>query len=203
MSMPVLVLMDYQNGICSVDGVVGRSGLGQQVLERNVLTKVERVLLAFRAQSFPVIHVRVAFDTQYHRMTSSSKRFAAMKDAGLLQDNDHSSQICDQISPIEGEIVVCKGCVNPFIGTNLMQHLVRLQPSEVVMGGVATNHVVESAARHAADSGLVTVVLEDLCASFTQEEHQASVRGNLPFYASILSSEEYLRDNVDSLVDRE
>ena len=69
-----------------------------------------------------------------------------------------------------------KGGVDPFIGTPLLEVLLRNNISRVALAGVATNLVVESAARHAIDSGLSVVVLADLCASFARGT--ARVRGD-------------------------
>lgn len=192
MSDPVLLLMDLQEGICRPDGAVGAGGTGAEVARRGVLTAAGRTLEAFREKGRPVIFVRVAFDDQYHNLTSGSRRFAGMRKNALLLRSDPSTDICEELQPAPEDPIIDKGCVNPFIGTNLSELLVRLSPDHLVMGGVATNHVVESAARHAADSGYRVVVLEDLCASFSDDAHRASVEHNLPFYAEVTRSTDYL-----------
>ncbi|MBI2231551.1 MAG: isochorismatase family protein [Deltaproteobacteria bacterium] len=45
----------------------------------------------------------------------------------------------------------------------------------VVLMGVATEFVVEAAARHAADADYRVIVLEDCCAAFSDEAHRASL----------------------------
>ena len=192
MSQPVLMLMDYQEAICRTDGAIGRAGTGGEVARRGVLGKAARVLAAFRAHGAPVIHVRVAFDAEYHKMTSASDRFQGMRRAGMLQEHDPDSHICGEVAPTDEELVVTKGCVNPFVGTNLAQKLNAIPHTELVLGGVATNHVVESTARFAADSGHRVVILEDLCASFTRELHEFAVEKILPSYARVTTSTEYL-----------
>ena len=192
MSQPVLILMDYQEAICREDGAIGRAGTGGEVARRGVLEKAGRVLSAFRAVDAPVIHARVAFDADYHTMTSASERFQDIRRAGLLQEHDPGSRICGEVAPLDEELVVTKGCVNPFVGTNLAEKLNAIPHTELVLGGIATNHVVESAARFAADSGHRVVVLEDLCASFTRELHEFAVEKILPSYARVTTSVEYL-----------
>jgi len=191
-SQPVLMLMDYQEAICRTDGAIGRAGVGGEVERRGVLEKAARVLAAFRAHGAPVIHVRVAFDPEYHTMTSASDRFQGMRRAGLLQKHDPGTRICGEVAPTEEEPVVTKGCVNPFVGTNLAEKLNAIPHTDLVLGGVATNHVVESTARFAADSGHRVIVLEDLCASFTRELHEFAVEQILPSYARVTSSGDYL-----------
>lgn len=188
---PVLILMDYQEGICREDGPIGRSGVGAEVSRRGVLEAARGALSRFRSAQHPVIHVRVAFDPQYHRLTSASPRFGAMRRHRMLLESDPATQICPEVAPLPEEPVITKGCVNPFIGTHLTHSLTHLRPAELVLGGVATNHVVESTARYAADAGYPVVVLEDLCASFRQDLHDFAVTEILPAFGRVLSSAEY------------
>ena len=192
MSNPVLLLMDYQKDICEPKGAIGSSGTGVEVVRRGVLEVAGRVLRVFRERQAPIIHARVAFDPGYHRMTSASERFGSIKAAGLLLEDDPGTAFCDEVAPAAGELVVTKGCVNAFVGTNLHEKLVPMRPSELVVGGVATNQVVESTVRYAADAGYRTVVLEDLCASFTEEMHRFSVEKILPGFGRVTTSNEYL-----------
>lgn len=184
---PVLLLLDFQEGVCREDGPIGRQGVGAEVARRGVLETAQRALKWFRDQGYPVIHVRVAFDPEYHRLTSSSSRFASMRKHQMLREDDPWAQFCPQLSPIPGEPVINKGGVNAFIGTQLSQLLNRLRPTELVLCGVATNHVVESTARFATDSGFPVVILEDACASFDQELHQFAIERILPMYGQVTS----------------
>lgn len=187
MERPVLLLMDFQEGVCREDGPIGGQGVGAEVTRRSTLARARVALGWFREQGYPVVFVRVAFDPEYHRLTSSSRRFGAMRKNQLLQAGDAWAQICSELAPHSSEPVIEKGCVNPFIGTSLQQLLNRLLPTELVLAGVATNHVVESTARHAADSGYPVVILEDGCASFDQAMHDFAISTVLPMYAEITS----------------
>jgi nicotinamidase-related amidase len=110
-----------------------------------------------------------------------------MERSRLLLEGSADAEFVPQATPIEGETVVNKGCVNPFIGTNLEQRLVTLGAGDLYLAGVATNFVVESAARHAGDSGFRVTVLEDLCAAYTQEMHEFAIKNTLPMFAQISS----------------
>lgn len=185
---PVLMLMDYQEGLC-------RAGaLGEQASERGVLAAAARVLDEFRRRELPRIFVRVGFDEHYTRMTSASPRFRMMRERRLLLDSDPSSAICSEVAPEPGELVVTKGCVSPFVGTNLAPALIRLAPAELVLGGVATNHVVESTARTAADCGYHVTVLEDLCAGFDAASHAFSIEQMLPNFGRVIDSHTFLEE---------
>jgi len=189
---PALLLLDLQEGICRPDAPIGAGGLGAEVVRRGVLERARTVRDHFRERGWPILYAIVAFDDNYLNLTSGSARFAGMRKAGLMRSSDPSTRICAEVEPRPQDPVVVKGCVNPFIGTNLGELLNRIQPRELVLAGVATNHVVEGAARHAADSGYRVIVLEDVCASFDEAVHANSIQHNLPFYAQIATAAKYL-----------
>lgn len=188
----VLLLMDYQEGICRSDGPIGKGGMGLQAEERGVLDAAARVLGRHRDLDLPRVFVRVAFDADYQRLSSASPRFAGFRRRGLMLDDSPESQICSEIAPLPGEAVVSKGCVIPFIGTNLGSVLHKLGASRLILGGVATHMVVEGTARYAADSGYAVTVLEDLCAGANPETHAFSTTQILPAFGSVTRSEVYL-----------
>lgn len=195
-----LVLMDYQLGICTSAGPLGvEAGYAVQVARRGVLAKAAIALSRFREENATIIHTRVAFDEHYSNLTNVSERFRSIRTQRLMLEGAPETEFCDGLIPVPGEIVITKGGVNPFIGTSLSQHLARIKPSVVVLGGIATTHVVESCARHAVDSGYKVVILEDLCAASDEESHRYAIERVLPGYASIAKSEEYEFSCHDSI----
>jgi nicotinamidase-related amidase len=95
------------------------------------------------------------------------------------------------VAPLADERVIRKCGFGPFVGTNLEAYLHTIAPREVVMGGVSTNHVVESAVRYASDAGFRVVVLEDLCAAANPEAHRFTVEEILPSFATVTDSAGY------------
>lgn len=194
MASPVLLLMDYQEAICRPGGALGRAGSGAEAERRGVLAAAAHVLAAFRERDLPRIFVRVAFDEDYTRMTSASPRFQSLRKHRLLLESDPASAICAEVAPRHDEPVVTKGCVSPFVGTNLQSKLIALAAGELVLGGVATNQVVESTARTAADVGYPVTVLEDLCAGFDADSHAFSVERMLPVFGRVMDGNAYLEE---------
>lgn len=188
----VLLLMDLQEGICRPSGPIGAGGMGRQAEERGVLDAASRVLAAHRDRDLPRVFVKVAFDAEYQRLSSASPRFGSFRDRGLMVDGSPEAEICAEVAPIAGEPVVSKGCVIPFIGTNLGSVLARSGATRLILGGVATNMVVEGTARYGADAGYEILVLEDLCAGATAELHEFSVAKILPAFGTVTDSKAYL-----------
>jgi nicotinamidase-related amidase len=187
-----LLLLDYQVALCEEGPHLRMPPLAAQVAERGVLATAEKVLAAARTAGWLVVHVRLAFDPSYVLRTNRLGRFDAYPDQRAMLADSPEAQIVAQLAPAEGEPVLDKGCVDPFVGTPLRHVLAAEGITEVVIGGVATNLVVESAARHASDSGLQVTVVEDMCASFRPDFHEFSVQNMLPFFATVTSADEIL-----------
>ena len=187
-----LVLVDYQVALCEEGDLCRLPALAVQVRERDVLDRASQVLAAARTAGVYVVHVRLAFDPTYELRSNRTKRWDSYPaDRAMLADSP-AAQIVTQLAPAEGEPVVVKGSVDPFIGTSLANMLVGNGIRQVAFAGVATNLAVESAVRHAGDSGFDVTVVEDLCASFSPAAHEFSVGAILPMFGAVVSSEDYL-----------
>lgn len=187
-----LLLLDYQVALCEEGPHLKAPPLAEQVRERDVIATAERVLGAARAADWLVMHVRLAFDPTYVLRTNRLPRFDAYPENRAMLADSPEAQIVKALQPAEGEPVVDKGCVDPFIGTPLQTVLAAEGVGEVVLGGVATNLVVESAARHASDSGLQVTVVEDMCASFRPDLHDFAAQNILPLFGTVTSADELI-----------
>ncbi|WP_433135902.1 cysteine hydrolase family protein [Actinomadura nitritigenes] len=185
-----LLMLDYQVALCEEGPHLRMPPLAAQIAERGVLATAERVLAAARAAGTLVVHVRLAFDPSYRLRTNRLPRFDPYEEQRAMLADSPEAQIVKALAPADGEPVVDKGCVDPFVGTALRDVLAAEGVTEVVLGGVATNLVVESAARHASDSGLQVTVVEDMCASFRPDFHEFSVTNMLPLFGSVTGSAE-------------
>ena len=189
MESAVLMLMDLQVGICGPGGLLGsKSGLSDHTAQRNVLERAAGALQQARTNGVSVIHVGVAFDEDYANRNNRGQGFGRFESNRWMLRGSEEAAFNPQVAPVDGEIVIHKGSVDPFIGTNLMEILVRLGAAQLYLGGTATNYVVESTARHAGDTGFAVTVLEDLCASYNQEMHDFAVQKTLPLFAAIRDS---------------
>ncbi|GAA4367470.1 isochorismatase family cysteine hydrolase [Actinomadura sp. NPDC048032] len=189
-STKALLMLDYQVALCEEGPHLRMPPLAAQIAERGVLATAGRVLDAARAAGTLVVHVRLAFDPSYRLRTNRLPRFAPYEEQRAMLADSPEARIVEALAPVAGEPVVDKGCVDPFVGTPLRDVLAAEGVTEVVLGGVATNLVVESAARHASDSGLQVTVVEDMCASFRPDFHEFSVTNMLPLFGSVIGSAE-------------
>jgi nicotinamidase-related amidase len=194
MSAQALLLLDLQNEIVHPEGKLGRHGLAANAKARSVLANAKQVLEAFRSRRLKIAHVRLAFRADYLDVLSVAPRIAKLKEAGAAIIGTWGTEFAAEVAPAEGELIVTKQCVNPFFNTGLYAWLARHSVREVVLGGVATNLVVESAARFADDAGFAVTVLEDCCASMSEEMHQFAISKTLPIFARVTNSAAYLSE---------
>ncbi len=144
--------------------------------ERNVGQAAKRVLEAARKSGVLVIHVVIDYQPAFF---SPKNKFLQKVRVPILSapgvDVAELLEIVDEVKPVGDEAVIRKPRMNPFFGTALDSMLRSRDIDTVVLMGVVTEFVVEAAARHAADADYRVIVLEDCCASFSDEAHRASL----------------------------
>jgi nicotinamidase-related amidase len=156
-----------------------------------VLGKAVTALSAARGAGLLVAHSRVAFLPDYSNRTNRSSAFADFEANGLMLADSAEAQICPELAPVGSEPLFPRGWVNPFAGTSLAGLLQANGVREVYLMGVATNFVVESAARHAGDAGFDVAVIEDACATYSPELHRVAVETILPTWGRITTAAEF------------
>jgi nicotinamidase-related amidase len=62
-----------------------------------------------------------------------------------------------------------------FASTGLARTLRHLGIETLVIGGVATNVCVEVTVRHAVDLGYQVILVDDACAAYSTERHEAAL----------------------------
>ena len=82
----------------------------------------------------------------------------------------------------------------PDTGVMIKETLkVRLYPltgvKQLVISGIVTNQCVESAVRDAADRGFYVTVVEDACATHSQNDHDQSLK-NMKVFSRICNSQQ-------------
>jgi nicotinamidase-related amidase len=171
-----LLMCDFQEAWCRPGSTVGEpSGIAAHMTSRDALDKAVALLAAGREKGWVVAHTRVGFEPGFTNRTNRSDAFGGFEAAGMMLATSSDAQICPEVEPLAGEPVLLRGWVNPFASTMLDAYLQARNVSTLVIAGVATNFVVESAVRHAGDAGFEVIVAEDACATYSQEMHEFAV----------------------------
>lgn len=187
-----LLLLDYQIALGQEGDLCMAPPLAAQVRERGVVATASRVLEAARAADVPVFHVRLAFDPTYKLRTNRLPRFDGYPTNQKMKVGSPEAEFLPELAPADDEAVVDKGCVDPFVGTALREALAATGIDHVVLGGIATHLVVESAARHASDSGLQVSIVEDMCAAPDPALHDHAVAKTLPLFGTVVTADEVI-----------
>jgi nicotinamidase-related amidase len=192
MTKTALLLLDLQNEMVDPAGKVGGGGLARIAAERGVLANASRALQAARSHGLVVGHIRLGFRSDYADCLSVAARIDKLKSSGAAILGTWGCEFPAEVKPADSEPVFTKQCVNPFFNTSLMVWLLRRGVSNLVIGGVATNLVVEATARAADDAGFAVTVLEDCCAAPSPVWHQFAVENMLPLFGKVTSTDSFI-----------
>ena len=109
-----------------------------------------KLLAAFRQKSLPVIHVQ-------HISTRPGATFFLPDTPGV--------RIHDAVAPMAGETVFQKNFPNSFRETPLLEHLRKLEVTQLVIAGMMTQMCIDTSTRAAADLGFQCLLAHDACAT--------------------------------------
>jgi len=138
-----LLLIDIQNDYFP-GGAMALPGSAEAGL------KAGKLLLAFRQQKLPVIHIQ-------HVSIREGATFFLPDSTGV--------QFHPSVTPVEDEPVFRKNYPNSFRETPLLSHLQEQKITRLVIAGMMTQMCVDSTTRAAADLGFQCFLAHDACAA--------------------------------------
>ena len=155
-------------------------------LESLVIPNVRRLQDACREAGIEVIHTKIESLTQDGRDRSlEHKRLGIHHPPGSLE-----AEFREEVAPRGDEIVLAKTCGGVFNGTNIEYVLRNLGIINLIVVGVITSGCVEVAVRDAADRGFAVTLVEDACASWSEDMEAAAIRAMSEIYAKVMSTDE-------------
>jgi nicotinamidase-related amidase len=189
-----LLLMDFQNYGIHPDGYWAKRdpSLLARLDRSGVVANAARALAAARAAGMRVVHVVNRWRAGHTDMDDRMPMWAGRKGTDVAIEGTWNADIIDELAPASDEPVVVKRNVSALAGTELGRLLTLYGVRTVVLGGVATNFVVEGTAREAADLGYGVVVLADASESINDEWQQFSLE-ILALVGVVASVDEFVR----------
>ena len=190
--MPDLNLDPVKTALLSMDMQKAPVRKSAMFRARNVGEAAKSVLQAARQAEVLVVHAVIDYQPDFFSPKNvflQKIRIPILSAPGV--DVAELLQIVDEVRPVGDEPIIRKPRMNPFFGTALDSMLRSRDIDTVVLMGVATEFVVEAAARHAADADYRVIVLEDCCAAFSDEAHRASLH-TMDHLATLATSTDFL-----------
>ncbi len=189
----VVLALHYQNEVLHPEGRI-RLGVAEHSAERTaVIDAAKRLIAGARAHGVPVISVRIAFAPDYAEVKTNAEIWRRVVANKVMAEGSWGAEFHDGLAPVPGEAVITHTRNNAFYASPLQSAVDRLQPSRLVIAGIATNFAVESTARHASDAGYDTVVIADACSAASAEIHRASL-ASLAMLATLRSADEMIEE---------
>ena len=177
---PVLLVMDFQQGIL------------ERVGDESVLGAATCAVKAARANTIPVMFVRVAFRAGYPEVTGANLAFGNMHQAGDAMTQEHpATQVHPALEPRKDEPIIIKRRVSAFSGSDLDVLLRGANADTLILAGIATSGVVLSTLCQAADLDYRLVVLADACADPDPEVHRVLTEQIFPRQALVTTTAEW------------
>ena len=134
-----------------------------------VVPNQRRLLSAFRNARQNVLHTLIESLTADGRDRSLDHKLSDMH----LPKGSPQARIIDDLTPIENEIVLPKTSSGVFNSTNIDYVLRNLETRHLIIAGIVTDQCVDMAVRDAADRGYLVTLVEDACATYTEQRHYA------------------------------
>ncbi len=170
-------------------------------VERSVVPNQRRLLAGFRAAGLRVIHFTVGAHLPDNSDWVPLRREAderVERQTGKkpvcypLGSFEHG--ILPEVAPQAGELVLNKVSRSAFTSTGIDQILRNIGLDTLIFTGVFTNSCIEMTSRDAADRGYKCVIVDDACATFNQEMHDAVLRTFSFLYGKVQRTDEVLAE---------
>ena len=141
-------------------------------LKNVVIPNGQKLIAACRRAGVEVIYTTVECYTLDGRDRSLDYKISGI----FAAKGSWEAQVLDELAPLPNEIVIPKMSSSVFMSTNIAYVLRNLGVEYVLTMGLLTDQCVESAVRDGCDLGFLMTLVDDACATYSQERHDATLR---------------------------
>jgi ureidoacrylate peracid hydrolase len=181
-----LLVIDLQKGEYNADKTAAEPEdryLWDRIAQ-TVVPNGQRLLAACRAAGIEVIFTTIESLTLDGRDRSLDYKISGI----FAAKGSWQALPIDELSPLENEIFIPKTSSSVFNSTNIEYVLRNLGIEYILAMGIVTDQCVETAVRDGCDRGFLMTLIDDACATHTQERHDFSLRA-LKGYCRVRSTD--------------
>lgn len=141
-------------------------------LRDTVIPNQVKLLEAARSAECNILHTIIQSLTLDGRDRSLDHKLSDMH----VPKDAPEGEVIPALAPIDNEIVLPKTSSGVFNSTNIDYVLTNLNTRYLIIAGVVTDQCVDMAVRDASDRGYLVTLIDDACATYSQERHEAALR---------------------------
>jgi ureidoacrylate peracid hydrolase len=141
-------------------------------LAKVVIPNGQKLLSACRGAGVEVLFTTVECYTLDGRDRSLDYKVSGI----FAAKGSWEAEVIDELKPMPNEISIPKMSSSVFMSTNIEYVLRNLGIEYLMVMGVVTDQCVESAVRDACDLGFLVTLIDDACATMSQERHDGTLR---------------------------
>jgi biuret amidohydrolase len=170
-----LLVIDLQKGEYNPDKIAAEpqhAYLFERIREV-VIPNGQKLLAACRAAGVEVIFTVVESLTQDGRDRSLDYKVSGI----FFPKGAWGAEVLDELKPLANEIVIPKTSSSLFNSTNFEYVLRNLGVEYVMVMGIVTDQCVETAVRDGCDRGFMMTLIDDACATFSEQRHKEALIG--------------------------
>ena len=185
-----LVVVDVQNDFCHDEGAFARMGRDVTPI-RAMVPRLQALIDAARQAEVPVIFLAFTQSDGTESDVLVEQRSRGRAGLPYCREGTFGAELYE-VSPKPGEPVIPKYRYSGFIGTQLDTILRSTGRRTLVMTGIATNGCVEATARDGFMHDYYIVLVDDCCACYSAELHQATLTNCRDAWGVVATSDELL-----------
>jgi nicotinamidase-related amidase len=141
-------------------------------VRETVLPNAVRLMKAARAAGIEVLYTVIESLTMDGRDRSLDHKLSNIH----IPKGHPDARVIDDIAPREDDIVLRKTSSGVFNSTNIDYVLRNLGVRAMIISGCLTDQCVDMAVRDAADKGYLVTAVDNACATYSAERHEAALR---------------------------
>ncbi len=154
-----------------------------------VIPNGQRLIAACRGAGIEVMYTVVECLTKDGRERGLDYKISGI----FVPKGSWEAEVVDELGPADDEIVIPKSSSSLFNSTNFEYLLRNLGVEYVMVMGLLTDQCVETAVRDGCDRGFLMTVVDDCCATYSEQRHREALYG-IRGYCRVRTTDELLEE---------